>query len=117
MNIERLNKNLAGLKLELGAYLADTSIPVFERWHVYIESYDNLNNKLDYISEAPTSRIKSYITEVGSNYSERYRVFRFKDCLEEIAYLVEENLPISASELLLMEDLLKYNLGSFTYDW
>jgi hypothetical protein len=112
--VEDLNKQIEAIKREFEVYIADKSIPLDERWEVFMNAPADLRQHycfLKYFKGVPDDFV-SYDGYVPAARHETVSVDRILESLEEMVDDVAE-IDIVAFK----EDVLSKNLYSFEYDW
>lgn len=120
-DIETINTLTKALETNFAKVIADTSIPLVERWELFcsapdsVKGYDSCTPNFECLEEHG-------ITFYDTLYYERYQTIHMLDLVDQIEHSsrVHKQLTgISPEELvvLLKEEILKYNLGSVRYDW
>ena len=117
--IKALNKNIVKLSEELEAYIKDTSIPLKDRWELFVDAPNCLSIVSDWIQDFKIENFdprKQY-----EDLSRRENVFAvdFVDRVtESFSYkktLSDEQIEEISNKL--KEHFLSKNLKCFQYDW
>ena len=113
-NVRVIKDVLAETKVYFEEYIKDTSIPLEERWEVWVEAPMALKGTDTCCTNTFKGLPEDYIG-YGFPFSvERYQTSSTLELLE----CVECNGNNLAIDIVaLKEDILARNLGSFTYDW
>ena len=112
------------LQSDYWTYITDKSIPVMDRWEVYVEAPKELKEHDDYIVEF-NSPFLQLLFDVDNGYLERGQHIYIHDRICHIIYdgiidLERNNLQYEYTEADVheaMEELLLKNLSYFTFDW
>lgn len=111
-NVRVIKDVLAETKVYFEEYIKDTSIPLEERWEVWVEAPMALKDT-DTCASTFKGLPENYIGRDFTFIIEWYQTRSTLDLLE-CAECDENNLAIDI--VALKEDILARNLGSFTYD-
>jgi hypothetical protein len=121
-----LNQEAAKIREDFETYITDQSIPLGERWDLFSQSPDELNNHLKYIIKAKSdglSSLLSYRFDAPEVYGRGKRIDTkklFDDIFEDeqlnydTEYHDEETIKLHKEA---MEEILSQNCGSFCLDW
>lgn len=136
--VARINELIASLKEDFEAYIADTSIPLNERWEVFVEANDALSNHANYLNEYEFTSINmDKVHEDWSDVGEVYGRGKQISTVEWVSELIENTqLPsetggngwresrtdqdwLEAEKIVapVKEEILKHNLKHFCFDW
>jgi hypothetical protein len=110
--VEDLNKQIEAIKSEFAAYIADKSIPLDERWEVFMNAPDNLQGSSPWIQRFK-GLPKDFVGYDGPVYAERYQTVDVEYILDVISEIDPSKIDVVAFK----EDVLSKNLYSFKYDW
>lgn len=125
------------MKKEFENYITDKSIPILERWNVFINSSDNLKNNLSAMVKFNHVRLQAMIEnsmhsnrrgmqhtmkKIMSNFVEDDEIQGYRFCDPDFEYdedeLTEEDFQKFNQELeQALEEILSKNIASFVYDW
>lgn len=117
--IKTLNRSIAETKKEFGLYIKDTSIPLKDRWDLFVDAPDCVSVMTDWIQDFKIENFdprKQY-----EDLSRRENVFAvdFVDRVtESFSYkktLSDEQIEEISNKI--KEHFLSKNLKCFQYDW
>jgi hypothetical protein len=121
-----LNQEAAKIREDFENYITDQSIPLGERWDLFSQSPDELNNHMKYIIKAKSDgliSLLSYRFDAPEVYGRGKRIDTkklFDDIFEDeqlnydTEYYDEESIKLNKEA---MEEILSQNCGSFCLDW
>lgn len=132
-----LNREAAKIREDFEIYITDQSIPLSERWDLFSQSPDELNNHMEYIIKAKSDgliSLLSYRFDAPEVYGRGKRIdtkelFDAKKLFDNVfedeplhceaeyydtEYRDEESIKLNKEA---MEEILSQNCGSFCLDW
>ena len=114
-----LNKSIAELKKEFETYIKDKSIPLEERWDLFVEAPDSLSEVTDWIQHFKIENFNE--RDMYEDLSKSQNVFAVDFVERAIDGFTYENILSSAQieeiSNALKEHFLSKNLKCFQYDW
>ena len=117
--IDALNKQISKVKKEFEAYIKDTSIPLEERWNLFVEAPDSLSEMTDWVQHFKIENFNE--REMYENLSRNESVLAVDFVQQAIDGFTYENVlsSVQIEEVLnaLKEHFLSKNLKCFQYDW
>ena len=113
-----LNKSIAELKKEFETYIKDKSIPLEERWDLFVEAPDSLSKMKGWIQHFKIQNLNERI--VYEEYSRNQNCYAV-DFIERATDTLTDN-DLSSEQIeeisnALKEHFLSKNLKCFQYDW
>jgi hypothetical protein len=115
--VEDLNKQIEAIKGEFATYIADKSIPLDERWEVFMNAPANLRETSPWIQRFK-GLPEDFIGYDGPVYAERHQTVDMEFILDILGEIEEYDVdPDDIDIIAFKEDVLSKNLYSFTYDW
>lgn len=111
------------VKQHLEGFISDTTVPLEERWAIWVNAPDSLKNHQSWVHFWVTDE---FLEGVGGN-AEIYYVMRGQTiCVVDVFLSLQENftdeclveIGITQEDINReKEQILKLNLGSYCYDW
>lgn len=122
--LQTLHDTLNTLKVEMREHLSDQSIPLAERWNLFINLPKDCYEKSFY---GPSfSNMGDLVLYDGFIHAERYETINVIDMISRIETAkqdIDSQAPHFQKDLkrvdvdLLKEEAMKKMLGSFVFDW
>ena len=115
--VSALIKQIEEIKYEFSKYIADTSIPLEERWEVFMKAPEVLHNK-----DIWKTRFKGvpsdFVGNDGPLYAERHMEVDIQQYMEVLENPDDYNYdPSDVDIVAFKEDVLSRNIYSYTFDW
>lgn len=102
-------------------FIRDKSIPLDDRWAIFVNSLDSLKNHYEWIIQWVSPEIEDGMQyEGGIMYWEKCETVKAERAIEAMwEYISEDNFHEITEEMISseMEMLLSKNIGSYCYDW
>ncbi len=133
LRINHLTNEIDNIKDGFEAYIADTSIPLENRWSTFVSAPTCLRDDVSDIPDFPVLSDWEILMYDGPIHMERHQSMTAIGLIELVEALVEDiKDPDSFSNSFftryyeaislinindIKEFILKHNIGSFTYDW
>lgn len=119
-----ITKAHENLQADYRLYITDKSIPLMDRWEVYVKAPDELKEHDDYIVEFDSPFLQ-VLFDVSDGCLDRHDTIYIHDKICHIIYdgiidLEGNDLQYEYTEADVreaMEELLLMNLSYFTFDW
>ena len=112
-NVRVIKDVLAETKVYFEEYIKDTSIPLEERWEVWVEAPMALKG-----TDTCTSTFKGLPEGyIGCDLAFSVERYQTRSTLELVECVECKDNNLAIDIVALKEDILARNLGSFTYDW
>lgn len=120
-NISSIASEALSIKQDFVKSINDESVPLRERWELFVNAPATVKEKSDYTPEK-NDGIDYILNKIGEEYSpEEFKTFNTVDLIDEhfdINYIEEcgdeESLHLYESAI---EGFLKENCGSFVFAW
>jgi hypothetical protein len=116
--VDILRSQIEEIKKEFAAYIADTSVPLDERWEVFMSAPSDLREHSRWIERFEGLPDDDFIGYGGPVWVERHQTVDISDILSVLEGQEDYDFDFSAVDVTAFkEDVLKRNLYSFEYDW
>lgn len=123
-DFNRLKEEISFIKEKFEAHITDQSIPLDKRWEMFCAAPEELKNDLSYLDLEATKVFEAKgLLEYDEPpfFPEKYRRYDTACMLSDLEkyYMGARTIEgITAEDIIeIKEHVLKYNLGSFIYDW
>lgn len=120
--IKKLEERIKDLKEEFKFEIANVNTPLKKRWKLFVDAPDPLRDHQSWIQHFDLENRVGDISWYDDFYKERYALVRMVDIIDMCEEYLADGTPkggFNTQEKIdaFKEEILKKNLGSFTYDW